>query len=139
MIYLTNEDLYADTIQRFIDESLRDHPDAKEKAELTAISTAKSYLSRRYNTALIFDEETPIIDPVLVEILVKITLYKILGRNAARKVPTDVKDDFEWAIKQLEKLNAGRLKIELPPALDDQGEIKSTSMHGNNRNQNYYI
>lgn len=139
MIYLTDEDLKADSFQRYIDESIGDFVEAKGKAEIVAISIAKTYLSGRYNTDAVFDQTSPIRNGLLTEILVKLTLGKIFGRNAARKLPGDIKEDYEWAIETLEKLNAGKLKIDLPGPVDENGNVKSTSMWGSNRNDNYFI
>ncbi|GLB51716.1 hypothetical protein NBRC110019_07550 [Neptunitalea chrysea] len=139
MIYLTNDDLKADSIQRYIDESTADYTDAIDKAEEKAISLAKTYLSGRYDVATIFDEDSPVIDGLLVDILVKITLHKIFGRNAARRLPTDIKEEYDWAVATLEKINSGKLTIQLPKATDESGNTKSTSMFGSNRNDNYFI
>jgi len=143
MKYLTDDDLTADSYQRFIQESTGDIADVINKNEERAIALVRTYLSDRYDVATIFAEVLPGVDPLrnelLVDIITKITLYKIFRRNAARKLPEDIKEDFKWAIEQLERINSGRTKLDLPPALDDSGNVLSNSIWGDLTNPDFYI
>lgn len=139
MIYLNSDDLKTDSFQRFIDDSTADYSEAIDKAELRTVGIAKTLLKGRYNVELIFDEDEPIRDEYLIDIIVKITLAKIFGRNAARKVPSDVKEDHDWAMKQLKEINGGKIILELPVANGDDGNPKSDAIWGNNTNTNFYI
>ncbi|AOR29553.1 hypothetical protein FORMB_25360 [Formosa sp. Hel1_33_131] len=139
MIYLTDDDLLTDSFQRFIDESSKDNEDVVANAELKCIGIIKTMLKGRYNTELIFDETDPVRDEFLADILTKLTLHKIFGRNAARKVPTDVKDNYDWAMKQLGLLNAGKLQLELPSPTNTDGTASAAPMFGNNTNPDFYI
>lgn len=139
MIYITEDDLKTESFERFITESTSDFPTVKDKAELKSIGIAKTMLKGRYDVDTIFDETTPVKDEFLVEIITKLTCYKIFGRNAARKLPTDIKEDFDWAMKQLEKINAGRLVLELPTNTPTSGAPNSDTLWGNNKNENFYI
>lgn len=139
MIYITKGDLIADTHERFIDESTADDETSPEKNELRAIDLAKTYLGR-YNVGLIFNPENPVRCELLVEIISKITLYKLFRRNSPRKLSTDIKDDFAWAIKQLEKISNGAVPLNgLPPAVTESGSNVSTSIWGNISNPDFYI
>lgn len=152
MRYITKDDLVTDSFERLIDESSKDITNTLDKAEARAIALARTYLSA-FDTDSIFgilvdpdDEEnepeyTPgIRQELLVEIICKMTLYRIFRRNAARKVPEDVKDDNTWAIKELERIRSGATPMPgLPPAIDDDGSTKSNSMWGNNTNTDFYI
>ncbi|WP_166964634.1 DUF1320 family protein [Yeosuana marina] len=139
MIYITEDDLKTESFERFITESTSDFPTVKDKAELKSIGIAKTMLKGRYDVDTIFDETTPIKDEFLVEIITKLTTCKIFGRNAARKLPTDIKEDFDWAMKQLEKINAGRLVLELPLNSPTYGAPSGDTLWGNNKNENFYI
>jgi hypothetical protein len=139
MIYLDTADLTTDSYQRFIDESTADDPTVIERSELVAIGITKTMLKGRYDVALIFDETVPLRDEYLVEIIVKLTMYKIIGRNAARKVPQDVKDDHTWAMKELKEINAGKITLELPIKTDADGNPSLKPMFGNNTNPDFYI
>lgn len=154
MQYLTNEDLTADSYQRFLTESSGDGENTINKCEARAIALVSTYLNKRYSTTDIFgilsdDESTgeedpefdipPLRNELLVEIITKITLYRLFRRNAARKLPEEIKEDFEWALKTLEKIQTGRITLDLPPAMDDNGNAISNSIWGNNSNGDYYI
>ncbi|CDF80581.1 conserved hypothetical protein (DUF1320), putati ve phage protein [Formosa agariphila KMM 3901] len=139
MIYITQDDLKTESFERFITESTSDFPTVIDKAEEKSIGIAKTLLKGRYDVVLIFDETTPVRDEFLVEIITKLTTCKIFGRNAARKLPTDLKDDYDWAMKQLEKINAGRLVLDLPLITSSSGAPTSDTIWGNNTNKNFYI
>ena len=139
MKYITQEDLVTDSYERFITESSQDTGGVIDRAEARAIAYATSLLQERYDTAKIFDETKPVREVLLVDIISKITLYYIFKRNAARKVSSDIKDDYDWAIKELEKIHTGRIKLNLPPLTDGTGKAVSTSMYGNNSNSDFYI
>lgn len=140
MIYLTDDDLLTESKQRFIDDSTKDDTSVIDSAELKCIGVIKTYLNGRYDVDAIFNEDEPIRDEVLVDILVKLTLKKIFGRNAARKVPTDVKDDYDEAMKQLQTLNAGKLTLSnLPSPTNANGAPSAAPLFGNNTNTDFYI
>ena len=68
-------------------------------------------------------------------------MYDIVRRNAARKVPTDYKEDYDKAIELLEKIATGRMPVNgLPEATDEAGyPITSNTVWGNNTNKDFYI
>lgn len=139
MIYLNNDDLTADSYQAFIDSSTGDAPAVIDAQEKRAVDLVKTYLSGRYDVDKIFT--APVVrNELLVDIVAKITLYRIFRRNAARKVSSDIKEDYDWAIKELGKINAGMTKLDnLPKPTDTSGNVISTSMFGNNTNPDFYI
>lgn len=140
MIYLEKDDLITHAFERLIDESSNDFEDTLKNIEKENIGIVKSYLGSRYDVDTIFDETAPIRNPLLVRILAKMVLYDVVRRNAARKVPTDYVEEMKDAIETLEKIAFGRLDIKnLPPAIDDDGKIISTTLFGDNRNPNFYI
>jgi phage gp36-like protein len=139
MIYITIDDLKTDSYERFIDSSTEDFPESKDKAELKAIGMCKTLMRARYDVDTIFDDADPVRDEFLVDIIVRLTLAKLFGRNAARKLPSDIKDDYKEAKADLEKINAGKITLELPSANDAEGNPISDSIWGNNTNKDYYI
>lgn len=140
MRYLTKKDLIVDAFERLIDESSKDEEGILDDQVDRAIEIVETYIGRRYDVTAIFDDHNPIRNEVLISIISRITLYKTVRRNAARKVPADYKEDYDDAMEDLEKINTGRLKLEgLPLAKDDQGNVKSTSISGNNSNKDFYI
>ena len=142
MIYLTKENLKTLAIERLVDDSVSDYQESIDEIELQRISEIKSMLARQYDVALIFDETTPVSHPFLVKILTKLVLFDIIRRNAARKVPSDYKEEKEWAEKKLEEMNKGILKFsDLPPKPTDATGSNSNSkiLYGNLSNPDFYI
>lgn len=138
MIYLTKDDLITDAFEKLIDESSNDKAGVLDAQEKRAVEYVKSMIAGRYDVNTIFT--TPIRNEVLVSIISRITLYNIIRRNAARKVPTDYVEDYNKAIEQLEKISSGRIQLDdLPPAVDENGNPESTSLWGNNSNKDFYI
>ncbi|AIM38083.1 hypothetical protein KO02_16370 [Sphingobacterium sp. ML3W] len=139
MIYISRDDLTTDSYDRFIKESSDDIEGTLEKAEKRAIGLAKTYLSGRYKVDLIFGDP-PVRNELLVDIICQIVLEKVFGRNAARKVSSDIKTGYDFAIEQLEKINSGRTVLaDLPMITDESGQALSDSLFGNLSNPNFYI
>lgn len=143
MTYLTDNDLKTHTLERLLNESISDYTAAKDEAEKQRISEAKSMLAKYYDVAKIFDEAQPIKHPHLTKILTKLVTYDLIRRNAARKVPTDYKEEMEWAEKELEKMNRGILKFEdLPSKPTDATNPNNSNakiLYGSLKNKNFYI
>lgn len=141
MRYLTLDDLKTDSQERFITDSTAEFTDSLPNIEKRVVAMAITYLAGRYDTDLIFNTTNPIRNEVLVDIIAKITLYKVFRRNAARKVSTDIKDDYDWAMKELDKINAGRTLLQnLPkPPQDITENPNGDSLWGNNSNPDFYI
>ena len=141
MIYLEKKDLITDAFERFIDESTKDDPTVLDKAEERAIAFVKTMIGTRYNVSLIFTDGAPIVNEMLVQILSRIVTYRVVKRNAARKVPPDYKEDYDEAIKWLNEIATGKTILDgLPLPVDDNGDpVKSKSLWGNNSNSNFYI
>lgn len=143
MIYLTDADLTDSAYQRFIDESKGDATAGSnviDNNEKKAIGMVKTYMTGRYDVDKIFKVGEVVRDELLAEIIAKITLYKLFGRNAGRKVSSDVKDDYDWALEELRRINSGRTILAgLPKPQDENGDDDITNMYGNNTNENFYI
>lgn len=141
MIYLVKDDLISLAVERFIDESSEESDKILNTVELQNIQLIKGYIASRYNVSEIFSVLTPIKHEILTRILTKLVLFDIIRRNAARKVPTDYKEEYDKALELLEKIATGRIKLEgLPVPTDENGNpTNSTSIWGNNSNPNFYI
>lgn len=137
MIYLNNDDLKTDAQERFIIDSAADFTGSIDSHELKAIAKVKAYLAGRYDVQLIFDTLAPIRDEIIVEILVKIVLYRLFSRNSARKF--SAKEGYDEAMQTLKDINSGVIILDLPPAVDDQGNSLVKDAFGNLKNKNYYI
>lgn len=141
MIYLTKEYLGTYAFERFIDESTQDNEQTLTNIEASNIALIRTYIGGIYDADKIFNKENPIENELLKKILAKAILYDAIGRNAARKVPSNYKEEYDWAIEQLENINSGKLHLEgLPPKTDESGNpVESTTLFGNLSNPNFYI
>lgn len=140
MIYLTKDDLIVLAYERFIDESSQDQEYILADTEKRAIAYLKTVLGTRYNVNALFDESEPIINQLIVDILSQIVVYNIIRRNAARKVPTDYKEDYDSAMKLLKDIATGVLVLDgVPLPTDENGQTISQTIFGNNTNKNFYI
>ena len=140
MIYIDKNYLISQAQERFIDESSQNDEEIIDQIELTQIAVIKTYLGTRYDVNTIFDEDSPIENEVLKEILAKLVLYKLIRRNAARKVPNDYKEQFDEAMKTLKEIATGIIRLDgVPPAVDTNGSVVSNSISGNLSNPNFYI
>lgn len=152
MIYLEKEDLITSAFQRLIDESTGDTPTEGEtiedvrtrilnEVESKNIALITSYIGTRFDVLLIFNEDEPIRNELIVTILVKLCLYDIVRRNAARKVPADFKEEYDKAMELLEKIATGKIPVSgLPGLTDGNGNpVSSNTLWGNNSNKDFYI
>lgn len=140
MIYIDKAYLTNHAFERFIDESSQDQATILDTVELENIMLIKTYLGSRYDVMAIFDTTDPIPNELLKRLLAKMVLYDIIRRNAARKVPSDYKEDYENALKTLKDIAQGKLPLDgLPVAVNPNGDPISHSMWGNNTNEKYYI
>lgn len=141
MKYVTKEDLIDIIQQNFLDESVQLNDTIINSVEEKAIAFAASYISGRYQTDNIFNEDRPLRHPLLVQAIAMIVVYRIVRRNAARKVPEDYKLVYDEAIKILENIQSGKQKLDtLPetPKTDEDGNPIGI-MWGNTTNKDYFI
>jgi len=141
MIYITKEYLNTFAFERLIDESSQDYDAALDNIEAANIELIKTYVGAIYDTEKIFNPENPIYNELLKRILAKLMLYDVFRRNAARKVPSDYKTEYDWAVKQLQDINSNKTTLgELPPLTDANGNpVQSDTIFGNFTNPDFYI
>lgn len=140
MIYITDDDLKTDAQERYITDSTADNQESPDKIELRVIDLCKSYMTGLFDIDKIFDPANPVRNELLVDIISKITLYRVFKRNSIRKVTQSIKDDYDWAMKELDKIGAGRTPLNgLPKPVVDPGQPDNEIMWGNNSNPDFYI
>ena len=142
--YLNIDDLTAHQFERFINESDTDPMDVLGRIEWQCIGLMKSKLAGRYDVEQIFDgigvldiEDSFVITEraaIIVMILSWLVLYILVRRNAARKVPSDWKKNYEMALQWLEDTKNGIETSPELPLLDDKYKL----FHGNSKNENWY-
>lgn|SRR5690554_2139866 len=138
--YLTIDDLLEQSYERFIEETSKDNFQVIVSLEEKSIEKVKTLLGSKYDVDKIFDKDDPIHNPMLVEIIACLTLYKLFKRNAPRKINSQMTEDYNNALRDLEKLATGRLVLnELPKPTDDDGNEKQDTMYVNISNRNFFI
>lgn len=141
MKYITREDI-EDVIQdRLFAESVvnvANNQDIMISIESKAIDLVISYISTKYDTSKIFGD-IPIRNGILIQILSQIVAYRAVRRNSARKVPEDYVEVYKDAIKMLERIQSGAIRLENVPAKTSEQGNTSKLMYGNNRNSDYFI
>ena len=146
MKYLEKEDLIAVIQERLIGQSLATNTDIDlddntilDNIEGKAIDFAISYISGKYDTEVIFTEDTPIRNGVLVQAIASIVVYRSVRRNAARKVPEDLIQLYSDAKKDLERIQSGAMNLINCPKLTNDDGTSTSPVYGNNTNRNYFI
>lgn len=139
--FLLQADLDAQIINQFVVERAdEDVTEILKTIEKQQIAVIKAKLKGRYDIDAIFNATAENRHYLIIKILSVLVVYNFIRRNAARKVPTDYFKEWEWAMKTLESIKAGKeLPEGLPVAKDEKGNDKSFLMHGNNSNNDFYI
>lgn len=111
-----------------------------EDLEARAMAIVSAKLTGRYDLDAIFDAEEVDRHHLIVHFVLTITVYHFLRRNAARKVPSDYKDEYMAVMKDLEKIQAGKLTPDgLPKPTDGNGDVVAKPIIANRKNNDYYI
>lgn len=140
MKFLTIEDVKAYIFASLLFESENDNSEALIKIENNKIALIKSKLGNRYDTEAIFSATDEDRHPIIINVLVILVLYDLIRRNAARKVPADFKEDWEWAMKWLNDVRDGKeAPTDLPVLQEDDVHNQSIVPWGNNSNKDLYL
>jgi len=143
MKYINRDDLTAYIQEMLLNSSIAGVDNISDttildEIEARTIDLVISYIGGRYNTSLIF-ADTPIRNGVIVEIVSQIVIYRIVRRNAARKVPEDFVDIYKDALKQLEKIQSGSQFLENLPTITAADGTTASLVYGSNRNSDFFI
>lgn len=139
--FLTEADLQSHIIDQFLHErGAEPRTQILEDLELQNIEIIKTKLKGRFDVDAIFNTTGTDRHYLIIRILVKLVLYDLIRRNAARKVPTDYVNEWEWAMKTLEKIKAGKdVPDGLPLPTNENGETVNRIIYGNNKNTDFYL
>jgi len=138
MKYITNTDLKNIIRDDMLTSSIQGQTEMLDELETNAIGKVKAYLFGLYKVDLIFDSETVLRNPLLVEIIAKLVTYAAVRRNAARKVPADYSDLEDQAYSLLQRVADGKMTlIDLPVVTNEDGTEKL--MWGNSKKTENYV
>ena len=111
-----------------------------ENIELQNIELIKTKLNGRYDIDAIFQATGINRHYLIIKILTALIVYDFIRRNAARKVPKDATEDWEWAMKLLEQIKSGKETPDgLPDAVSENGDTIERLLWKNNKNKDFYI
>lgn len=138
MKYITNTDLKNIIRDDMLTSSIQGQTEMLNELEANAIGKVKAYLFGLYKLDLIFDGESVLRNPLLVEIIAKLVTYAAVRRNAARKVPADYSDLEDQAYSLLQRVADGKMTlIDLPVVTNEDGTEKL--MWGNSKKTENYV
>lgn len=133
--FLTNNDLMTQLFETYLDDSVQEDLVALDTIELQQITFIKSKIRSRFNTAVVFSVADYEDKPIIKQVLTSLVNYFVVKRNAPRKIPTDFKDNYNWAIKWLNDVRDG---IESPELPLKEVERKAV-LWGNSKNEDLYL
>lgn len=120
--------------ETYLDDSVQEDLIALDTIELQQIAFIKSKIRSRFDTAVVFSVADYEDKPIIKQVLTSLVNYFVVKRNAPRKIPTDFKDNYNWAIKWLNEVRDGKETPELPL----KEAVKKEVLWGNNKNEDYY-
>lgn len=134
--FLTPEDLETRVFEDYLDDSEQEDIEATQNIEKQAMSLVKSKLRKRYDTDIIFTDAPYDGRDLIIWAMSGIVSYRLIRRNAARKIPSDIKEDYKEVMAWLNDVRDGNENPELPmlPEEDQKGVL-----WGNSTNQNLYV
>ena len=139
MRYIEREDLTTVIQGRLLDESIAEAPaDILDKLEYSAIVFVWSYISGRYDCPKIFG--SPVLrHELLVQVMSMIVCYRVVRRNAARKVPDDYLALYREALEILANIQKGSQRLNGLPEITGESGTSGSLMYGSNRNPDFFI
>lgn len=140
-IFLEAGDLESAILAQFLNERTEEPQlEILEVIEKKKIALIKTKLNKRFDLTAIFTATGNERNFYILDLLIKLVIYDFISRNAARKMPKDVKEDRDEALKTLEAIKAGKeVPDGLPSITDTEGNTVARVTSGNNRNDNFYI
>ena len=140
MVFLEQIDLETAMFQQFFNQDNSPNKDEiLSNIEQQNIALMKSKLNGKYDTEAIFTASGANRHWLIIKLLTKLVIYDFIRRNAARKVPKDMREEWEWAMAMLEKIKAGK---ETPEGLPEYVAPDGTTgkvIYGNHKNKNFYV
>jgi len=140
MNWLTDLDLETQAFDKFLmQDNSTNRDEILTNIEHQNIELIKAKLNNKYDTQAIFSTSGNDRHWLIVKILAILVIYDFFRRNAARKIPKDYQERYEWAMKLLEDIKAGNeVPAGLPFYTDETGN-EPNLLYGNNKNKDFYI
>lgn len=134
--FITKDDLETRVFEDYIDESEQEDIEATEAIEKQAIALVKSKLRKRFDLAVIFSDAEYEGRDLIIWALSGIICYRLVKRNAARKVPSDFVKDYEEVKNWLDAVRDGNEDPGLPELVEPE---QKQVLWGNSKNEDLYL
>lgn len=134
--FITKDDLETRVFEDYIDESEQEDIEATEAIEKQAIALIKSKLRKRFDLAVIFSDAEYEGRDLIIWALSGIICYRLVKRNAARKVPSDFVKDYEEVKNWLDAVRDGNEDPGLPELVEPE---QKQVLWGNSKNEDLYL
>lgn len=134
--FITKDDLETRVFEDYIDESEQEDIEATEAIEKQAIAMVKSKLRKRFDLAIIFSNAEYEGRDLIIWALSGIICYRLVKRNAARKVPSDFVKDYEEVKNWLDAVRDGNEDPGLPELVEPE---QKQVLWGNSKNEDLYL
>lgn len=138
MKYITKQDVYSVIQEPMMRSSIEKQEEILDKLEAGSIDEVCSYIGGRYRCEEIF-AEPPIRNGMLQRIITCMVVYRAVRRNAARKVPEDYSEMYQWAFDVLVRIRDGGMPLAGLPEVTDPETGKPASFWGSNRKDEYFF
>jgi len=92
------------------------------RAESTAISQLKHWLSKRYDVDLILSQTGSDRDDYIITILIDMVLYHLCSQSGMKDIPEHRKERYQDVLDWLKELAAGTIIADLPLLPDENSE-----------------
>lgn len=132
--FLAKEDLETRLFEDYIEESEQEDIEATQNIEKQAISMVKNKLRHRYDVAVIFSDAPYESRDLIIWAVAGIVCYRLIRRNAARKVPSDFVEEYKEVMDWLKAVRDGKENPDLPLLENLQQLVK----WGNSTNEDLY-
>lgn len=136
MIFLTDQDLESQIFEDYIEDNTEGNSDVLDKIEKSNIELFKSKLNKRFDVEKIFNAVGDNRNALIIKYLSYLVIYDLVRRNAARKIPSDIKDDYKEAMMWLNNVRDGEETPNLPAT--ENIDFKEV-YYGNSTDESLYI
>ena len=134
--FITKDDLETRVFEDYIDESEQEDIETTEAIEKQAIALVKRKLRKRFDLAVIFSNAEYEGRDLIIWALSGIICYRLVKRNAARKVPSDFVKDYEEVKNWLDAVRDGNEDPGLPELVEPE---QKQVLWGNSKNEDLYL
>lgn len=123
--FITKADYLQNIREEIADQITDENDDIIDECELEAIEEVSSYLFQFYDVATIFGAEDDERSKLVLSWCKHVVLYKLYERIPDDRVPERIIKNYDDTIRVLERINSGKMPVDLP-RLQNEDETPKT-------------